>query len=165
MPLPHGMNGKLILKIIMQTIQNKIWTYYLLLGVFSLSILGFSCKKAHLQIAQFYYVNDTDYTIRLINQSKKHIFLPRQTTIINQDQAGDGKVNTDDFKDPFTNDINIEGKELIFQLEDKCLTHTVNSEHSIINLKNYVAERVNKITYKFTYTFTEADYNRAVACP
>jgi hypothetical protein len=150
----------------MQTVQNKIWTYYLLLGAFSLSILTFSCGiSEYVQNAQFYYVNDTDYTIKLIKQSKTYVFLPRQTTIINEEQVGDGSVNVEDFRSPFTNDVNLKGKDLIFQLDNKCLTHTTNSEHSIINLKNYIAERVNKITFKFTYTFTEADYNRAVACP
>lgn len=32
-------------------------------------------------------------------------------------------------------------------------------------LKNHTAERVSDVTYKFTYTFTEADYNRSVNCP
>ncbi|WP_316851673.1 hypothetical protein [Pedobacter agri] len=48
----------------------------------------------------------------------------------------------------------------------KCLMDVKkNDENSIINIKNYTAERVNDVTYKFTYTFTEADYHRAANCP
>jgi len=151
----------------MKTVQKTIWMRYLLLGVFNVTILGFSCGKIseYAQNAQFYFINDTDYKIKLINQYREYVFLPRQTTVINDEQVGDGNVDVEDFRDIFTDDISLKGKELIFQIGDKCLKYTTNSERSIINLKNYSAEKINKITYKFTYTFTEADYNRAVTCP
>lgn len=49
---------------------------------------------------------------------------------------------------------------------NRCLSNQVaTSEHSPLNIKNYVVENIDKYTYKFTYTFTEADYDRAITCP
>ena len=57
--------------------------------------------------------------------------------------------------------------EIIIKFNDvKCLINVKeNDRNSIRDIKNFVAERINNNTYKFTYTFTEADYNRASTCP
>lgn len=49
---------------------------------------------------------------------------------------------------------------------NKCLINqTIDSMHRVLDIKNFAAEKVDRFTYNLTYTFTEADYNRATTCP
>ncbi len=50
--------------------------------------------------------------------------------------------------------------------QTRCLVTTFYTEHSPLNINSYSNEgKIGESTYKFTYTFTEADYNRATTCP
>ncbi len=151
----------------MKTRRNNILTPFLLLGAINIILLGFSCKKRteYIQEAEFYFINNTTHNIELLQPYFKFMVLPNQTNIILEEQVGDGKVDKEDFRNLFTNNVKITDTLLSFKIGDRCLMQTKNSEHSIMNLKNYVAEKRDNITYKFTYTFTDADYERAVICP
>jgi len=92
------------------------------------------------------------------------MWLVQSTTIVKETQDAGGEVVTaEGYRRPF---IESRGSIILKFDQDKCIIdHPLDSPNSIINLKNYVAEKIGDRTYKFTYTFTEADYNRAVACP
>lgn len=71
------------------------------------------------------------------------------------------KARPETYGTPFNN-----SSSLVIQFDgNKCLTMTNSSVNSLLNISNYSAEKIDAFNYKFTYTFTEADYNRATICP
>ena len=147
----------------MKTIQSKIWMRFLALGVFSLFFFGFSCNKIEReQFGKFIYINSTSHTINFftphVNSFK---LLGLKTHLIEQVQVAGKKIGFETFRTPFTNSNSL---VLVFD-GNKCLTITNSSDHSMLNMSNYTEEKIDDMTYRFTYTFTEADYQRAVTCP
>ena len=147
----------------MKTIQSKIWMLFLVLGVFSLFFFGFSCKKINREKSlEFIYINSTNHTINFFTPHFNSFnLLGLKTHLIEQVQVAGKKIGFETFRTPFTN-----SNSLVLQFDgNKCLTMTNSSDHSMLNMSNYTEEKIDDMTYRFTYTFTEADYNRAVACP
>ena len=147
----------------MKTIQNKIWMRFLVLGVFSLFFFGFSCNKIeHEQFGKFIYINSTNHTINFFTPHFNSFkLLGLKTHLIEQVQVAGKKIGFETFRTPFTNSNSL---VLVFD-GNKCLTMTNSSDHSMLNMSNYTEEKIDDRTYKFTYTFTEGDYNRATSCP
>ena len=147
----------------MKTIQNKIWMRFLVLGVFSLFFFGFSCNKIeHEQFGKFIYINSTNHTINFFTPHFNSFkLLGLKTHLIEEVQVAGKKIGFETFRTPFTNSNSL---VLVFD-GNKCLTMTNSSDNSLLNMSNYSAEKIDDMTYRFTYTFTEADYNRAVTCP
>lgn len=148
--------------------QQTTWTRYLLLGLIMIGVIISlsACDKAidWEKYGEFYLVNKTSYKIAIIDPQSKFEIAPFETFHLKQVQPSKKQVLPEEYEDPITQEIGPR-LEVIVKIGDKCSIQTKNSTNSIINIKNYVAERINKTTYKFTYTFTEADYHRAVACP
>jgi len=147
--------------------HHKIWMRFLALGVFSLILFGFSCKKRieYAQMGYFTYFNQTPYTIKLDYTSFSFIIEPNKSYTFSQNQDAIENVSADTFNEPLSRLVNRTTPELTFKIGDKCFKSTSTSMHSVLNLKNYIAEQIGSRTYKFTYTFTDEDYNRAVTCP
>ena len=144
--------------------QNSIWMRFLALGIIiSLTLFINSCQKVnHGQFAEFHFVNKTNHTITYNKPFEKYNVAAMSTTIVKESQSAGKNVTAESYHRPF---MEFGGIVLKFD-QDKCIIdHPLDSPNSIINLKNYVAEKIGDRTYKFTYTFTEADYNRAVTCP
>lgn len=143
--------------------QNKMWMRFLALGVFSLFFFGVSCRKIDReQYGEFLYVNSTNHTINILTPHVNSFSLfGLKTHVMKQNQVAGKKVAPETFRNPFTN-----SNSLVIQFDgNRCLTMTNLSDHSLLNISHYSAEKIDDRTYKFTYTFTEADYNRATTCP
>ena len=142
--------------------RNNIWMRYLLFGAFSLFItFAFSCKRAeYSQKGIFVFVNNTNYNISAGHQVDPFLLMPNSTVRKEQVQPSGKKATALGFQNPLT--LN---NQFVVKIGDKCIINTKGSINSIINIASYTSEKIDESTYKFTYTFTEADYNRAVACP
>ena len=143
--------------------QNNIWTRYLIIG-WLISILLFtnSCTKDYEQTAEYIIVNATDYKINFGEKLKGYNLLPKQIYRSLEIMNGNKNVSESSYRSP----LYMAGPITIEFDGNKCLVlQAIDSEHSILNIKNFVSENNGSRSYKFTYTFTEADYNRATACP
>jgi hypothetical protein len=151
--------------------HNNTLMRYLQLGiVISLFNLTISCNKTtnpgyDLEV---YFVNQTNYNITYGQGFGEFNVKAKSTIIIKQSRDGIKPVLTNDSflspllvnSRPFTNPFFI-----YFDL-NKCLVQTRTTENSVFNVDSYKQlEKIGENTYKLTYTFTEADYNRAVICP
>lgn len=147
--------------------QNNMSKHYLIIGLI-ISIISISggCVKDNFydQYGQYQFINETNYNITYNTGLKEFNILPKSTILFEEKSRGEGKKpEASNYNSPFkyySGDLVIKFNGL------KCLVNIKDDDlHSIRNIKHYTAERVNDVTYKFTYTFTEADYNRAVNCP
>ena len=143
--------------------QNNIWMRFLSLGIIiSFVLLTNSCQKVnHGQFAEFHFENKTNHAITYNSGFEKYNVAAMSTTIVKESQYAGKNVTAEGYMIPFgPNPFIIHFGQL------KCIKdHHPDSTHSVLNFKSYIAEKIGDRTYKFTYTFTEADYNRAVACP
>ena len=141
--------------------QNNIWMRYLLFGAFSLLItFSLSCIKEYTQKGIFVFVNQTNYNISAGYSVEPFTLVPNSTMNKEQVQPSTKKVTALGFQNPLSAD-----NQFVVKIGDKCIINTKESINSIINIASYISEKIDERTYKFTYTFTEADYNRAVTCP
>ncbi|WP_157255781.1 hypothetical protein [Pedobacter sp. Leaf41] len=144
--------------------QNSMLKRYLIIGlIISItSILG-GCVKDFTMVGEFHFVNTTNYSITYQKGLEEFNVAPNSTTIFkNQARISKKKSQENNYNTPLANFNNI---KISFN-KVKCLIDIKEEDlNSVRNIKNYKAERVNDVTYKFTYTFTEADYSRAVNCP
>lgn len=149
----------------MKIVQKTTWIKYLTIGLFiNISMLNVSCNKIreYAQFGDFYFVNQTDYNIIYQKGLEKFNVMANSSILIRDTQDAIKEVSPNRYHTLF---INYNPPLIIKFNDNKCLEFAPNSEHTLLDIKNYVAEKIGKRTYKFTYTFTEADYNRAVACP
>lgn|GEM_PF-1284825 len=150
-------------------IQKTIWMRYLVLGVFSLTLFSFSCKKRvdYAQYAEFHYLNSTSKKIVMDYPKKKFAIEANGGEYFFEVRGiGPESISPDSYN--FGLPINLTEENRIpvtIKIGDKCFISTETSEHTLINVNSYKIEKINEGHYKFTYTFTEADYNRAVNCP
>jgi len=148
--------------------QNNIWMRFLQLGVI-ISILFFSnsCKKDnfHEKYPEFYLINETNHLITFDDFPNNYSIQPKSFIKIVENQSVAGDLNNaNNYQSPYLTP----NKSLVtIRFNNaKCLLNQMkDNEHSIVNIASFVAEKTSKYDYKFTYTFTEADYNRAVTCP
>ena len=138
---------------------------YLIIGLIINVILLFSsCKDDFYdQYGQFYFVNETNYNITYNLWLEKFNVAPKSTTIYEEKTRGEGKKSeTSNFDSP----IKYIGSDLKIKFNNvKCLVNIKQEDiNSVKEIKNFNAERISNNAFKFTYTFTEADYNRAIIC-
>ena len=148
--------------------QNNMWKRYLMRGlIISLITLFNACSQKTSrwqQVGDFYFVNETNYSISYPTEFEIFNILPKSTTFFKQTITKGGNVivnsQISDYQVPLQN-----FSGTIKFNNAKCLNNNIGNEHSIQEIKNYVTERTGDNTFKFTYTFTEADYNKAAICP
>lgn len=146
--------------------QNNMLKHYLTIGfIISLIAIIGSCKDDYYdQIGEFYYVNETNYSITYETGLSEFNVAPKSTTVFKEKTRGVGK-------EAIASNYNVPrahyGREFTIKFNNvKCLINVKEFDiNSVRNIKNFVAEKIGENNYKFTYTFTEADYNRAVTCP
>lgn len=153
----------------MKTVQKIRWINYLIIGLLiKICLLGISCNKTRdwAQDGEFYFVNETNHYISYQKGFERYNLAPKTTIIIKQVQDAPSKgVNPGTYSSPFTKEYAYNDPFIIKYDDNRCATITRDSEHSLTRINSYLAERISERKFKFTYTFTEADYNRAVACP
>lgn len=155
----------------MKIIQNNIWKRYLMLGlIISFGLILNSCKTqiAYGIKADFRFVNKTGYNITYDQAIFQEFNVSaNDITIFSESQKTNGEIknaNPSDYRSPFiipaTDNVTVKFGS------NKCLL--MQSKEGINNIRdinNFVSEKLGNNYFKFTYTFTEADYNRAVTCP
>lgn len=125
------------------------------------------------RFGEFYFVNETDHSITFdfnpVGSKKtfmeKYTVAARSTTLVKQTQDSKKTVTALDFNTPFSIEYGFSDPLTVKFDNNKCLNQTVNSDHSALDIKNYAAEKLGERRYKFTITFTEADFNRSLSCP
>jgi hypothetical protein len=154
----------------METLQNKILTLCSAIILICLSIMVLSCKKLGQPVKHAKYI--------LINQTQHDIFIPEflaNNLVANKSleksittDAGNYNETPKSYFSLFGDNDAIKGLGLKFIVKfngNKCWQPPYEGDHSPLDINSYVAEKIRDNSYKFTYTFTEADYNRAVICP
>lgn len=144
--------------------QNNIWIRYSLIGTIgSLLICFASCvKHEFVHDAEFYFINKTDHHISYNYGLDKYNLNPSETRVFREEQGSVRNIDKATFSTPFK--VTTFDVTLTFD-GTKCLVVSPTGTFGPLNIKNYVAEKTGKRAYKFTYTFTEEDYNRATPCP
>ena len=146
--------------------QNNMLKHYLIIGfIISLIAIIGSCKDDYYdQFGEFYFVNETNYNITYEFGIEKFNVAPKSTTIIKEKFRGEGNEAT---ASNYVSPLSYYGKELHIKFNNmKCLINVKDDDiNSVRNIKNFIAKKVGENNYRFTYTFTEADYTRAVTCP
>ncbi len=154
----------------MKTIQSNTLVNFSIIGLLiSLLVLNSSCNKIreYAEFGVFNFVNQTKYKITFSTKASPTVYekfsiLPNSTTTIEDTQDGVKEVNSSTFHSPLIGFV----PPIVVKFDNiKCLEITSVSEHTPLDIKNYVAEKLGERKYKFTYTFTDADYNRATTCP
>ena len=152
--------------------QNNMWKRYLTLGlIISIIALFYSCDKGdyrYTKKSEFRFINTTNYSITYPVGYERFNILPKSSIFFEESIfVGDSKKSAEisDYKSPLESSSVIQNLTIKFD-NMKCLVDvSLTDVNSIRDIKNFVAEKLGESNYKFTYTFTEADYNRAVACP
>jgi hypothetical protein len=154
-------------------IQNKISNHFLIIGLlFSLLVMGApSCKKTtdHAMEGEFYFVNSTSHQITFSTGFEKYNLAAKATgPIFTVSDIGDKEITASSFYTPFIKEqaYNIPQQPIIIRFDNqKCTSINGNSgAHNILDISSYNNEKIGERKYRFTYTFTEEDYNRATLC-
>ena len=148
--------------------RNNIWMRYLILGlVISLIITLNSCKDHFFSIVgEYQFVNETNYSVTYSSSYEKFNVAPNSAVVIMENGRGSGKegIREADFVSPLFSLSSADILTIKFD-QTRCLTDVkVDDKHSVRNIKNFRITKMGNNHYKFTYTFTEEDYNRAMAC-
>ncbi|SFH34752.1 hypothetical protein [Pedobacter insulae] len=149
--------------------QKTIWMPYLQIGaIFSILLLFNACKKGKTEYERspvFHIINATSHQINFDAYPNTYNIKANSSITIEENQVVEGKENNSfNYSSPYKKYDNSPTTIRFDQI--KCLVmQTESSEHSITNINSFIAENIDRYNYKFTYTFTEADYNRAVTCP
>ena len=152
--------------------QKNMWKRYLTLGlIISIIALFYSCDKGdyrYTKKSEFKFINATNYSITYPIGYERFNILPNSSIFFEESIfVGDSKKSAElsDYKSPLEQNSVIQNLTIKFG-NTKCLIDVKLLDiNSIRNIKNFVAEKLGESNYKFTYTFSEADYNRAVNCP
>lgn len=144
--------------------QKIIWMRYLLLGSIITTLMLLSCKKHYRSIGEYHFINKTSYNITFEKGFEAYNLAPNATYKMRYEQDSGKEIDPKSFIPPLMIKSNGGLKIRFNQL--RCLEETFYTEHSPLNINSYSNEgKIGELTYRFTYTFTEADYNRAVTCP
>jgi len=148
--------------------QKTTWMRYLRLGLaISLIAILNSCKDDFFTIiVENHFVNETNYAITYPTGYEK-FNVPAKSSIIVTERAksgGKGGVRESDFPSPLSILSPVVQLTIKFG-QSKCLVDVrVDDLHSVRDIKNFKAETLGDNHFKYTYTFTEADYTRATSC-
>lgn len=155
----------------MKTIQKTIWMRYLVIGVItSLITMGFSCKKIvdYGKTAEYVFINTTSHNITYMNELEGYNIGPNSTIINKIASEGAKNMQASQYMSAFGDNeaYKSSGRKFIIKFNgNKCWQPSFEGEHSPLDIKSYVAEKLGNNNFRFTYTYTETDYNRAVTCP
>ncbi len=151
--------------------QNSTLKHYLIIGlIINFCFLSNSCDKFKIYAiaGEFRFVNTTSYNITFDQANFQEFNVPaNSTTVIYKSQKSSFKVKEavpSNYRSPFV--IPSIDNVIVKFGNNKCLIMQANDGiNNIRNINNFVAEKISNNNFRFTFTFTEADYNRAVACP
>ena len=144
--------------------QGTTWTRFLLIGI---SIIAFSCSKGTTEYrvrSDWVYVNKTEYTIEYGDPNTLPILNPNESYTFYQEGGGPPNVTEYNYVVP-------DRLSSIIRFDnDWCDTLYVgenawgDNAESIFSVDNYSSEKIEDNYFRFTYTFTNKDYDLAGLC-
>ena len=140
--------------------RKIIWMRFLTLGISLMCMPTFvQCKKRvdYFVRADFVYVNNTDLVIEVKSGADNFTIKPQETDTIKINGEGPQEVTEKNYLPPF------QGGQIIIYGNIKCDTLTIPRE-SITGIDNYTSEKIGERYFRFTYTFTDADFADAKPC-
>ena len=151
---------------------NNMLKHYLTIGfIISLIAILSSCDDGYYRyqrLAEYRFINETNHVITYPTGYERLNIAPKSNTIIKESVTIGGKetgAKISDYISPLSSHSATFNLIIKFNNE-KCLINVKEDDiNSVKNIKNFIAERIGENNYRFTYTFTEADYNRAITCP
>ena len=141
--------------------RKNIWHRYLIIGIsISFITLFFSCEQESdcWVVGEFVFENKTAYTI----ETPRGIIQPSNKLTIKNEGLGPCEVNEKSYISPFNGGITITFNKT------KCLPFKGGAKaaegEGPVGIKNYKSSKVANLHYRFEYTFSEADYEKAIEC-
>jgi len=151
--------------------QNNMLKHYLIIGlIISLLTLFNSCSTTNMYAlgAEFKIVNKTNYNITFEEPLlQEYNVLANGTKVFTVTQRTGTRIKRALPSDYFSQ-FSLPGRDMLLVKFNGNMCLSMKGKEGINNIRDinsFVAEKLGNVNYKFTYTFTEADYNRAVACP
>lgn len=143
--------------------RKTTWMRCLLIGISLLIILAFvQCKKRvdYFVRGDFVYVNSTDSVIE-VKGDETFVLKPDEQHVIKESGEGPEIVTTESYVAPFSS-------AMVIYNSNKCDTLAsgpgLGKGEGPLGINNYVSEKVGERHFKFTYTFTNADFADAKPC-
>ena len=150
--------------------QDNTLKHYLTIGlIISFCILFNSCEKFKNYAigGEFRFVNTTGYNITYDQANfKEYNVLANSTTVIRISQKSSFEIKNavpSNYRSPFVVS-SIDNVIVKFGVNKCLIMQSKDGINNIRDINNFVAEKISTNNFRFTYTFTEADYNRAVTC-
>ncbi|RZJ75283.1 MAG: hypothetical protein EOO45_06110 [Flavobacterium sp.] len=158
---------------IMVMIRDNVLTRYLTIGLISFllgSVAACNKKTDQAMEGEFYFINNTSRQISFSAGFEKYNLAPNErSTVFKVSDISDKSISEDSFYVPFLKEesYKLPNEPIIINFgNNRCLiVHDMLGNRNPLNIKSYSSERLAERKFKFTYTFTEADYSAAPACP
>jgi hypothetical protein len=144
--------------------QKTTWMRYLTLGISVMIIFALlQCKGEVDYFVQgtYVYVNSTDSLIDVKSGVYNFKIKPNDSHKIEQGGEGSEDVSAQNYVPPMISAVVKYGNEKCDTLDSG---FKVGAGEGITGISNYTSEKISKRHYKFTYTFTNLDYNKARPC-
>ncbi len=118
---------------------------------------------------EFYFVNKTNHHVTFSSGFEKYSLSPQSSSAaMMTHELSDKVVSASDYYSPLIDDKarKSPNQPIVIKFDHmKCIViKDDKGENNPLNIGSYIAERKDDRKYRFTFTFTEADYNRATNC-
>ncbi|WP_186434956.1 hypothetical protein [Gillisia sp. Hel_I_86] len=131
-------------------------------GIFSVLLFSIntSCsqeQKDCLAISEFTYINNTEYSL----ETPIGLILPNSVLIKKYNDIGPCELTSEDFLPPF--------RDILTIIVDEIYCKTYNSTSLTVgegplDMDNYISEKVEVNSFKFTYTFESNEFENLEEC-
>jgi len=118
--------------------------------------------------AEYVFVNKTQHNITYIQEFEKYNVAPNSTVTFRTTGEGSENLQADQYTSPFGDPeaYTNAGRNLKLSFNgNRCWQAAPYGNHSPLDIKSYLAEKLSNNNYRFTYIYTEEDYARAGSCP
>jgi hypothetical protein len=137
------------------TMRRKTMSmHFLHLGsLFILALVMVGCKgnvDARV-IGDWVFENASPHKIEVVSKNfNSFVIEPGESYTYSDSGEGPENVTPDDYLSPYR-----EGDKIIY---NDVITHLLQKEESITDVRNFTSEKVSARHYRFTYIFTDNDY-------
>ena len=143
-------------------VQKIIWMLLLVTGILS---SFYSCKESidNVHIDDYYFVNNTNYSMRIESFTKIDNEFRKHTYNLNKDSCFFQQL---EFMSGSTTGIIALSDSIFLSFEDikaiSFLPSNQTSTFNILNINNYKFNKKSDNHFEYTYVFTENDFQNAV---
>ncbi|RZJ54332.1 MAG: hypothetical protein EOO44_05420 [Flavobacterium sp.] len=148
----------------------KIKIRYLLILLTTVSSL-LSCGKKITdwsKNAEYVFINKTNHSVTYIKEFEKYNIAPNTTVTFHTTGEGSENMQADQYTSPFGDPVAYKNsvRNLLVNFDgNRCWQAPPYGDHSPLDIKSYLAEKISNNNFRFIYTFTEEDYGKAISCP